>query len=74
MIATITRAYIRRYSDSGQVTAYVEWIDHKGAKGRTEGPPPSAPCPTCGCKKALNRTHMGALFLRAERQGVTVEW
>jgi hypothetical protein len=29
----IRRAYIRTYSDSGQVTAYVEWV----GGGRTEG-------------------------------------
>jgi len=30
---TIRRAYIREYSDSGQITAYVEWSDGS----RTEG-------------------------------------
>lgn len=37
MIAKITRAYVRHYSDNGQTVAYVEWIDHKGKKGRSEG-------------------------------------
>ena len=31
----IERAYVRTYSDSGQTTAYVEWLDGS----RTEGPP-----------------------------------
>lgn len=38
-IARITKAYIRKYSDSGQIQAYVEWIDGRGATGRTEGEP-----------------------------------
>lgn len=59
MIAKITKAYIRTYSDSGQTTAYVEWVDHKGKSGRTEG-------------KEYN-PHMQALTKRAEREGVQVE-
>lgn len=72
MITTITKAYVRKYSDSGQVTAYVEWIDHKGRTGRTEGGAPGTPCPCCGAKRKAT-THMGALFERAERQGIVVE-
>ena len=59
MIAQITRAYVRRYSDTGQITAYVEWIAQDGATGRTEG--------------TLGGTHMNALFSRAAREGVCVE-
>ena len=59
MIAQITRAYVRRYSDSGQITAYIEWIDQDGATGRTEGTPGGA--------------HMNALFNRAAREGVCIE-
>jgi len=59
MIAQITRAYVRHYSDTGQITAYVEWIDHKGIAGRTEGTPGGA--------------HMNALFSRAAREGVCIE-
>ena len=58
-IKEITKAYIRTYKDSGQVTGYVEWVDHKGKKGRTEGDPKSV--------------HMKALFDRAKREGVKVE-
>lgn len=71
MIAKITAAYTRHYRDNGQTTAYVEWIDHNGRAGRTEG--------------AVNRTkpgatmaekygpHMGSLIARAICQGVNVE-
>ena len=62
MIAKITDAYIRRYSDSGQVTAYVEWIDGRGKKGRTEGPADALGNPI--------GSHMTALFARAYRAGV----
>lgn len=59
MITQITKAYIRTYSDSGQVTAYVEWVDNKGKTGCTEG--------------EENNLHMAALLKRAEREGVEVE-
>lgn len=59
MIARITKAYIRTYSDNGQTTAYVEWVSDKGKSGRTEGPP--------------DNTHMQALLQRARREGVTVK-
>lgn len=58
MIAKITKAYIRHYTDNGQTTAYVEWRDAKGKAGRTEGKP--------------RNTHMQALFARARREGVPV--
>lgn len=58
-IAKITKAYIRTYSDSGQETAYVEWVDHKGKAGRTEGKADSA--------------HMKALLQRAKREGIEVK-
>lgn len=59
MIVKITRAYIRHYSDNGQTVAYVEWIDDKGNRGRTEG--------------KRNGLHMRELFKRAKREGLTVE-
>jgi hypothetical protein len=59
MIKTITKAYIRKYSDSGQVTAGVEWLDQRGKAGRTEGPP--------------KNTHMQALLARAQRENVAVQ-
>lgn len=57
-IARITRAYVRTYSDNGQITAYVEWLDSKGGCGRTEGPERNA--------------HMAALIKRAQREGITL--
>ena len=37
MIAKITKAYTRIYTDNKQHKAYVEWIDENGNSGRTEG-------------------------------------
>ena len=70
MFAEITKAYVRHYRDNGQTTAYVEWVDHRGKTGRTEGracsragdDPTEAPGP-----------HMQALFERARREGLTIE-
>jgi hypothetical protein len=59
MIVKITKAYIRTYTDSGQTKAYVEWVDRKGERGRTEGEP--------------DNLHMLALLARAQREDVTVE-
>jgi hypothetical protein len=59
MITKITRAYIRTYSDNGQTKAYVEWVDHKGERGRTEGEP--------------DNQHMQVLMSRAQREGVAVK-
>ena len=39
--------------------AYVEWVDRRGERGRTEGDP--------------NNAHVKALLDRAERENVTVE-
>lgn len=55
-IEKFTKAYIRTYSDTGQVKAYVEWIDDFGNRGRTEGNP--------------DGTHMQALLKRARHEGV----
>lgn len=59
MIKQVTKAYIRTYSDTGQTVAYVEWIDHKGKSGRTEG--------------KQDGLHMQALLSRAKREGVAVD-
>lgn len=59
MITKITKVYIRTYSDSGQTTAYIEWIDNRNKTGRTEGKP--------------DNTHMQALLNRAKREGVEIE-
>lgn len=58
MIRTITKAYVRLYTDNGQVTAYVEWVDGKGRTGRTEGKPANP--------------HMKALLAHAKRDGLRV--
>mgnify|MGYP001617495258 FL=1 len=59
-IRNITKVYIRRYSDSGQTTSYVEWVDHRGRPGRTEGDD--------------HNPHMRALIARANREFVPVEY
>lgn len=63
MIAKITDAYVRHYSDSDQTTSYVEWIDSRGQAGRTEGP---AEYPSC----IPSSTHIAALFARATLEGI----
>lgn len=71
MIAKITRAYIRRYSDNKQTTACVEWIDSNGKTGRTE-----APCDqdyTFGRPYLTAGPHMDVLMVRALREGCTIE-
>lgn len=59
---TIVRAYTTRYSDTGQVKAYVEWSDGS----RTEGE-----------ARRYDRVpigdHMYALFQRALSLGLTIE-
>lgn len=58
-IEKITSAYVRKYADNDQTVAYVEWVDHRGKHGRTEGKPGGA--------------HMEALMQRAKREGVPVK-
>lgn len=59
----IKRAYTRHYRDNGQLVAYVEWADGS----RTEGEA------YLYYGKALPEgEHMGALFDRAIREGLTV--
>ena len=71
MIAKITRAYVRTYSDNGQTKAYVEWLDHRGRSGRTEaditGRPEDAVMSEC------YGAHMGALMARAICHGIVIE-
>lgn len=65
-IAVITKACVRRYSDTGQTTAYVEWCDQRGRAGRTEGQVINTNAgPVYGA-------HMRALFARAQREGVAI--
>jgi hypothetical protein len=68
MIAKITDAYVRHYSDNGQTTAYVEWIDHRGRTGRTEG----AVKAKRGTLAQVYGEHMGALIARAICHGVEI--
>ena len=70
MIAKITRAYVRRYTDTGQAMAIVEWRDDHGKQGVTEGD--YGPCRCCGAKPK-DGSHMAALFDRARREGITIE-
>ena len=61
------RVYVRRYSDTGQVTAYAE---HN--KGRTEGSLHYPDSPHRICVPTFG-THMHALFAAAKRQGLRLE-
>ena len=61
MITRITRCIIRHYRDNHTTRAYVEWIDHKGREGRTEGDP-------------LHSGHIWSLIFRADREGVRREF
>jgi len=72
MIAKITAAYTRHYRDNGQTTAYVEWIDHKGETGRTEGPV-LLPIGTKHPLAEVYGLHMGTLFARAICTGVEID-
>lgn len=65
MTLKITRTIVRRYSDTGQVTAYVEW--HDGS--RTEGALRSFDHPHRDLIPSFG-THMHALFAKAKREGV----
>ena len=65
---SINRIYVRRYSDTGQITAYVEWSDGS----RTEA------SPAMFARKRAHwvftfGTHMHALFARAKREGLRIE-
>ena len=59
MIVKITRMYTRTYTDNGQVTTYVEWMDNKGKTGRTEGP--------------ASNGHMKALIEGGQQEGLQLE-
>jgi hypothetical protein len=72
-IARVTAAYIRTYSDTGQTSACVKWIDVRGRPGIAEGDVTSH-CPYC--KQTMSNTnglspHMKALFDRACLDGIT---
>jgi hypothetical protein len=75
-IAKFTRAYVRHYCDSNQVTAYLEWIDRNGKTGRTESPvrlPWQAMHPDNTSLYAVYGLHMGALFAKAICHGLPIE-
>lgn len=72
MIKQFTRVYVRTYSDNGQVTAYVEWVDHAGNKGRTEG----SALRSGNFRRPKTATfgeHMHALVRAAKRQGISLQ-
>ena len=54
MIRRITKAYVRYYSDNETMKIYVEWINHRGESGRTEGD--------------VGNLHMAALLQRAQQE------
>lgn len=65
----ITRIYVRRFSDTGQVRACAEWSDGSRTEGHiTTHRIPRRPFPffTFG-------QHMHALFQRARREGLRLE-
>lgn len=68
-IAKITRAYVRKYRDNGQSSAYVEWVDDRGNAGRTEGPIKAE----TGTLARVYGLHMGALMARAICTGIEIE-
>lgn len=65
---TITRAYVRRYSDNGQIVAYVEWAN--GA--RTES---TLRVLDIGRNRRAVTfgSHMHALFARAKASGLRLQ-
>ncbi len=65
---TITRAYVRRYRDNGQTTAYVEWANGS----RTEGPLRHSEHHRGPATPSFG-SHMHALFAAAKRNGVRLE-
>ncbi len=65
MIARITDAYLRYYSDNEQTKLYVEWIGDNGKSGRTEGE-------LWPCEHTPIGSHMAALFARANREGIPI--
>ena len=71
MIAKITAAYTRHYRDNGQTKVYVEWIDHRGRIGRTEGDVRDTPKNATIAERY--GVHMGALIARAICTGVDVD-
>lgn len=60
---TITKIYTRHYRDNGQRTAYVDWSDGSRTEGAAEKYH-GILIPQGG--------HMGALFDRALREGLTI--
>ncbi len=67
-IKKITKAYVRTYSDNGQVKVYIEGIDSDGHGFRTEGDVKIGP-------RGVYRfgAHMRALISRAKREGVKLK-
>ena len=75
-IGRFTRAYVRHYTDTNQVKAYLEWTDRDGKSGRTEGDvrlPWQAMHPDKTSLAAVFGLHMGALMAKAICQGLDIE-
>lgn len=69
MTHAIKRAYVRRYSDNGQITAYVEWSNGARTEAtlrRVEGRKGRPADFTFG-------EHMHALFGNAKRSGLKLQ-
>lgn len=64
----IKRIYVRRYSDSGQVVAYAEYVNGS----RTEAPIRRIDVGR-GRWFMVTGTHMHAIFARAKRAGLRLE-
>jgi hypothetical protein len=60
---SISKVYTRRYRDNGQTTCYVEWADGARTEGAAED--------YHGVLVPVG-AHMGALFDRALREGLTI--
>lgn len=58
MIKIITKTYTRTYSDSGQITTYIEFLDENGKSGRLEG--------------NIGNTHIDNVLARAKREGIVL--
>lgn len=65
---TIKRAYVRRYSDTGQIVAYVEWANGS----RTESTLRRFDIGR-GRIAVTFGTHMHQLFARAKAAGLTLQ-
>jgi hypothetical protein len=64
-IAKITKAELITFSDTGQIAASFEWLDHKGRTGRTVG--------YARASFPFFQDHLQALAWRAACEGVQMK-